>query len=121
MRFFSKRGLKCLGVATGHDLYKKIGDFDMCIEFEIFKVKVPINFLGTVGFSLRREGRVLIMKFIYAEANFLDGAGDNRGVGGRWGGALTREKSSFRPSLDVFLCKKNLISALGPSEFSTLA
>jgi len=57
MLFFSKRGSECLGLATEHDLYKKIGDFDVCIEFEIFKVKVPINFLGTVGFSLRREGR----------------------------------------------------------------
>jgi hypothetical protein len=29
----------------------------MCIEFEVLKVKVPINVLGTVGFSLPREGR----------------------------------------------------------------
>ena len=26
---------------------------------EIFEVKVPINFLGTQGFSLRREGRYI--------------------------------------------------------------
>jgi hypothetical protein len=44
-------------VATEHDLYKSIGDVNVCTEFEMLKVKVPINFLGTVGFSLRREGR----------------------------------------------------------------
>jgi hypothetical protein len=44
-------------VATEHDLYQNIGDIDVCIEFEVVKVKVPIIFLGTVGFSLRRDGR----------------------------------------------------------------
>jgi hypothetical protein len=44
-------------VAIEHDLYKNIRDVDVCTEFEMLKVKVPINFLGTVGFSLRREGR----------------------------------------------------------------
>jgi hypothetical protein len=29
----------------------------MCIEFKLLKVKVPIIFLGTAGFSLRRDGR----------------------------------------------------------------
>jgi hypothetical protein len=29
----------------------------MYIEFEMLKVKVLIIFLGTVGFSLRRDGR----------------------------------------------------------------
>ena len=29
----------------------------MCTDFEMLKVKVPIIFLGTVGFSLRRDGR----------------------------------------------------------------
>jgi hypothetical protein len=32
-------------VDTEHNLYKNIGDIDVRIEFEIFKVKVPINFL----------------------------------------------------------------------------
>jgi hypothetical protein len=32
----------------------------MCIDFKIFKVKVAFNFLGTVGFSARREGRYII-------------------------------------------------------------
>jgi hypothetical protein len=40
-----------------HVLYKNMGDIDVCEDFEILKVKVPIIFLGTVGFSLRREGR----------------------------------------------------------------
>jgi hypothetical protein len=44
-------------VATEHNLCKNIEDVDMCIEFEILKVKVPIIFLGTVGFSPPREGR----------------------------------------------------------------
>ena len=29
----------------------------MCAQFEILKVKVPTNFLGTVDFSLPRDGR----------------------------------------------------------------
>jgi hypothetical protein len=44
-------------VATEHDSYKIIGDVDVCTEFEMLKVKVPIIFLGTVGFSLPRDGR----------------------------------------------------------------
>jgi hypothetical protein len=34
-----------------------MGCADVCIEFKLLKVKVPMIFLGTVGFSLRREGR----------------------------------------------------------------
>jgi hypothetical protein len=55
--FRSGRGSECLGVATEHDLYKNIGDVDVCTEFEMLKVKVLIIFLGTVGFLLPREGR----------------------------------------------------------------
>ena len=44
-------------MAIEHDLYKNMGDIDVCTEFDMFEVKVPIIFLGTVGFSLRREGR----------------------------------------------------------------
>ena len=40
-----------------HDSYKNVRDVNVCIEFEMLKVKVLIIFLGTVGFSLRREGR----------------------------------------------------------------
>ena len=40
-----------------HDLYRNMGHFKMFKEFELLKVKVPIIFLGTVGFSLLREGR----------------------------------------------------------------
>jgi len=47
-------------VITEHDLYKNIRDVDVCTEFEMRKVKVPIIFLGTVGFSLLRDGRYLI-------------------------------------------------------------
>jgi hypothetical protein len=33
----------------------------VCIEFDMFPVKVPIRFLGTVGFSLRRDGRYAVL------------------------------------------------------------
>lgn len=56
--FFGKKGLECLE-ATVHYLYKNITDFDVCIEFEILKVKVPVNFLGTADLSLPSEGRNL--------------------------------------------------------------
>lgn len=50
---FSGGGSDCSGVATEHDLCKNIGDIDACTDFEMVEVKVPIIFLGTVGFSVR--------------------------------------------------------------------
>jgi hypothetical protein len=47
------------------DLYKDIRDIDVCKELEMLKVKVPINFLGTMGFSARREGRYSTRKAEY--------------------------------------------------------
>jgi hypothetical protein len=44
-------------IATKHCSCKIIGDIDACTDFEMLKVKVLIIFLGTAGFSLRREGR----------------------------------------------------------------
>ena len=46
---------------SGHRtrLIQNIGDVYVCTDFEILEVKVPIIFLGTVGFSLRRDGRYL--------------------------------------------------------------
>jgi hypothetical protein len=44
----------CLIVATEHDIYKNMGDIYVCTDFKMLKVKVPIIFLGTVGFSLPR-------------------------------------------------------------------
>jgi hypothetical protein len=35
-------------VVTEHDLYKNIGDIDVCTEFKMLKLKVPIIFLGQV-------------------------------------------------------------------------
>ena len=32
----------------------------MCTDFKIFKVKVALNFLGTVGFSPHRDGRYIV-------------------------------------------------------------
>jgi hypothetical protein len=57
MYFFGEKGFKCLGVATKRDVYNEIRDLDLCIDFKVLKVKVPFKFLGTVGFSLRRDGR----------------------------------------------------------------
>jgi hypothetical protein len=48
---------KCLGVNIKRYSYIEIKDIDVCIEFEMLKVKVPIKFLGTMGFSPRRERR----------------------------------------------------------------
>lgn len=44
-------------MVTAHDLYKTMGNSNVCIESELLEVKVPIVFLGTVGFSPPREGR----------------------------------------------------------------
>jgi hypothetical protein len=40
-----------------HDLHKSLGDVNMCREFHMLEVKVPIIFFGTQGFSPRRDGR----------------------------------------------------------------
>ena len=37
------------------DIYKEIRDIDLCIDFEVLKVKVPIIFFGTQGFPARRD------------------------------------------------------------------
>jgi len=44
-------------VPTAHDLYRTMGNIDVCIESKLLEVNVPIVFLGTVGFSPPREGR----------------------------------------------------------------
>jgi hypothetical protein len=44
-------------VAVAYNFHKTWRTFDVYMKFELLKVKVPINFLGTVGFSLRRDGR----------------------------------------------------------------
>ena len=44
-------------MATDCDLYKVLRSLNVCIEFELLKVKVPVIFLGTVGFSARGDGR----------------------------------------------------------------
>jgi hypothetical protein len=41
----------------GYGSDNNIGYFDLCTYFKMLKVEVPLNFLGTVGFSARREGR----------------------------------------------------------------
>lgn len=41
-------------MAVEHDLYKIIRNVDIYTDFEMFEVQVPINFLGTTGFSLPR-------------------------------------------------------------------
>ena len=45
------------GVATAYNLYRTMENIDVCIQFELLEVNVPITFLGTVGFSRHRDGR----------------------------------------------------------------
>ncbi len=42
----NKWGLGCPGVATGYNLKENIGDIEVCIDFKMLKVKVPIIFSG---------------------------------------------------------------------------
>lgn len=44
-------------MTRGQGLFKTSGDINVCKEFELIEVKVPIKILGTVGFSLRRDIR----------------------------------------------------------------
>jgi hypothetical protein len=53
-------GISMLRVATVYDLYRTIGNINIYAESKLLKVKVLIVFLGTVGFSLCREGRYLV-------------------------------------------------------------
>ena len=57
MYLSSRSGLECLGVAMEYDLYKNIRYANVCTEFEMLEVKVPIVFFGTQGFSAHRDGR----------------------------------------------------------------
>jgi len=40
-----------------HDLYKSLGDVEICRKFDMFEVQVPIIFFGTLVFSACRDGR----------------------------------------------------------------
>ena len=44
---FGTRSPECLGMATAHDLFRIIRNINLCREFELLEVKVPVNFLGT--------------------------------------------------------------------------
>jgi hypothetical protein len=44
-------------MAIKQDLYSSLKDTKGFIKFKMLKFKVPTNFLGTVGFSLHRDGR----------------------------------------------------------------
>lgn len=52
-----KRVLERSRVATEHNGYKNLVDFDVCREFGMFEVKVPVIFFDTEGFSAHRDGR----------------------------------------------------------------
>jgi hypothetical protein len=62
--FFSRKGLGCLGVTIVHGFYRIIENTNGRTEFVLLEVKVPIVFLGTVGFSLRTDGRYCIVNTI---------------------------------------------------------
>lgn len=53
----SKRGLECSKMAGEYALHQSLGEVDMCGGFDTFKVKVPVIYFGTGGFSPRRDGR----------------------------------------------------------------
>jgi hypothetical protein len=57
MWFVSKKGSEYLRVTTEYNLYKIIKQVEVCTKFKLLKVKVPIIFLGTAGFLLRRDRR----------------------------------------------------------------
>jgi hypothetical protein len=47
-----RSGSECPGVAMKYDLHKNIGYADVCTEFEMLEIKVPIIFFGTQGWTL---------------------------------------------------------------------
>ena len=54
--FLGRRRPGCLRVATAHDLYRIMLTINVYTDFELLEVKVPLIFLGTVGFSPRGDG-----------------------------------------------------------------
>jgi hypothetical protein len=57
MRFSSRIGSECPGVAIKHSVLKIIRDIKVCTDFKMLQVKVPIIFFGTLVFSARRDRR----------------------------------------------------------------
>ena len=53
----SWEGSRCSRVVTVYNLYRVLGNIDVYTESKLLEVKVPLDFLGTVGFSLCREER----------------------------------------------------------------
>jgi len=84
---------------SGHGtqlIQKKNRGIGVCKEFEMLKVKVPIIFLGTEGFSPRRDGHKLAV-FRTAVATCL---------GGRWqtaGILATRRYRLFRDAIGCII------------------
>jgi hypothetical protein len=54
-KFSGGMGSECSGVAMEHNLYKNMGDIDMCTEFDMFEVKVSVFF--SVQWVSRYVGR----------------------------------------------------------------
>jgi hypothetical protein len=71
MSFSGGRGLECLRVAMEHDLYKSLGDVNMCRKFNMFEIKVPIIFFGTPVFPARRDGRYNYISSLSFSLNIL--------------------------------------------------
>ena len=61
---FNKRGLEYLRVAKEYNLYKRLGDINICGVFDIFKVKVSVIFSGTGVFPPRRDGCYITLVLI---------------------------------------------------------
>lgn len=56
---------KVAGVAIEYKSQHIIRSIEVCIDFKIFKVKVPIIFSGTQGFPARRDRRYHITEILY--------------------------------------------------------
>ena len=49
----------CSGVGIAHDLYRTMGNIDVCTKSELLEVKVPMDFLVAGCFFLAAQGRTL--------------------------------------------------------------
>lgn len=54
-------------MVTVHDLYRNMGNANVCTEFRLLDVKVSIVFLATVGFSPSRDGRYILQRWAIAQ------------------------------------------------------
>lgn len=59
------RSSKYLKIAIVYNLFRTITDINIYIESELFKVKVPLIFLGIISFSVYRDRYYLVILSSY--------------------------------------------------------